>query len=231
MSSILPKGPVQRVEFFESREDDWQTNAVAIGTTSAAVTALQAKVTAAREAYNQQQLAFAQAKAATQTFKDAVATMTSAGVEIIKQVKAKAATGGNVVYTLALLPVPATPTPVPPPGTPTDFTATLRADGSLTLAWTCPNPARGRGTIYQVSRRAGGAGVAGEAGPFTPLGTTGTKIFHDTTLPAGAASAGGVTYRVVAVRSTVTGTPAQFTVNFGVSGETATVAQGPRLAA
>jgi hypothetical protein len=225
MSSILPKNAIDRVEFFEAREDDWQTSAVQIGTTSAAVTSLTGKVTAAREAYNQQQLAFAQSKAATQAFKDAAAAMTTAGVEIIKQVKAKAATGGNAIYTLALLPVPATPTPLPPPGTPSDFTASLNPDGSLKLKWKCANPAGASGTVYQVSRRTGGTGS------FAVVGVSGARNFVDATVPAGVAA---VTYQVTAVRSTAVGVAAQFIVNFGVGGSgeaTASVAQAPKLAA
>ena len=150
--------------------------------------------------------------------------MTLAGTEIIKAVKAKAATGGNAVYTLALLPVPATPTPVPPPGTPTDFVAALNPDGSLKLRWKCANPAGSSGTIYQVSRRVG-------TGGFAALGGTGLRSFDDPTVPAGVAA---VTYQVQAVRSTAAGVPAQFLVNFGVtgSGESfASVASAPKLAA
>jgi len=227
MSKILPEGAIRRVEFFETREADWQTSATLIGTTSAAVTALTAKVTAAREAFNAQQLAFAQAKAATQAFRDAERAMTLAGTEIIKQVKAKAATGGNAVYTLALLPVPATPAPLPPPGTPSDFTAALNPDGSLKLRWKCANPAGSGGTIYQVSRKVG----TGAGGAFAVIGGSGTKTFVDATCPAGVPA---VTYQVVAVRSTASGTPAQFLVNFGVApgGEAvAAVAASPKLAA
>ena len=225
MSKILPQGAVDRVEFFETRQDDWQTSAVAIGTTSAAVTALTAKVTGARAAYDAQQLAFAQARAATQNFRDAVAAMTVAGTEIIKQVKAKAATGGNAIYTLALLPVPATPAPLPPPGTPSDFAATLNPDGSLTLKWKCANPPGSGGTIYQLSRRTGNTGA------FTAVGGTGKRSFDDPTVPAGVAC---VTYRVQAARSTAAGIAAEFTVNFGCApagGAVATIAGVPKLAA
>jgi hypothetical protein len=211
MSKILPQGAVDRVAWFEAHTADWQTNAVAIGTTTTAVTALTTRVTAARAAFDAQQLAFEQAKAATQNFKDAVAAMTVAGAEIIKQVKAKAASGGNAVYTLALLPVPATPAPVPPPGTPTDFSATLNPDGSLKLRWKCANPANASGTIYQVSRKVGSGG----AGSFSIIGGCGTRTFDDPTVPAGVAS---VTYQVQAVRSTAAGVAAQFVVNFGVGG-------------
>ena len=223
MSKILPEGAIRRVEFFETREADWQTSATLIGTTSAAVTALTAKVTAAREAFNAQQLAFAQAKAATQAFRDAERAMTLAGTEIIKQVKARAATGGNAIYTLALLPVPATPAPLPPPGTPSDFTAALNPDGSLKLRWKCANPAGAGGTIYQVSRKVGTAA-------FSVIGGSGNKIFVDAICPAGVPA---VTYQVQAVRSTAGGTPAQFIVNFGVTGagEATAGVTGPKLAA
>lgn len=228
MSKILPQGAVDRVAWFEAHTADWQANAVAIGTTTTAVTALTTKVTAARAAFDAQQLAFEQAKAATQNFKDAVAAMTSAGTEIIKQVKARAATGGNAIYTLALLPVPATPAPLPPPGTPTDFTASLNPDGSLKLRWKCANPAGSSGTMYQVSRKVGAGGA------FAVVGGSGTKSFLDATVPAGAAAAGGVTYQVQAVRSTAAGVAAQFVVNFGVGGSgeaMAVVAGAPKLAA
>jgi hypothetical protein len=220
MSKILPQGAVDRVAWFEAHTADWQTNAVAIGTTTTAVTALTTKVTAARAAYDAQQLAFEQAKAATQNFKDAVAAMTTAGAEIIKQVKARAASGGNAIYTLALLPVPAIPAPLPPPGTPTDFAVTLKPDGSLKLRWKCANPAGSSGTMYQVQRKVGGAGG------FIALGGTGTRTFEDATVPAGVAS---VTYQVQAVRSTAAGVPAQFLVNFGVggSGEAMAMVAGP----
>lgn len=224
MSKILPEGAVAKVAFFENHNPVWQSVAAGIGTTPGAVTALQTKTLAARNAYNAQQLLLDQAKAATQTFNDAVAAMTRAGSDIIKQVKAKAATDGNAVYTLALLPVPATPAPLPPPGTPTDFAAALNPDGSLTLRWKCANPAGSSGTIYQLARSVGD-------GPFAAVGGTGTKTFVDNTLPAGAAT---VTYQVQAVRSTAAGTAAQFLVRFGVSGAgetTASVVTAPKLAA
>jgi hypothetical protein len=225
MSNILPRTALAKVEFFENHDPTWATNAVAIGTTAAAVTALTTKTTAARAAFNAQQLAQEQAKAATQTFKDAVAAMTGAGTDIIKQVKAKAATDGNSIYTLALLPVPAIPAPIPAPGTPTNFIVELSQGGALTLRWKCANPAGSQGTMYQVSRR------VGTTGAFNVVGASGTKQFLDDTVPAGVAS---VTYRIVAIRSTAQGAEALFTVNFGVSGAgemIASVVSAPKLAA
>ncbi|HYE18082.1 MAG TPA: hypothetical protein VEA69_06545, partial [Tepidisphaeraceae bacterium] len=55
-------------------------------------------------------------------------------------------------------------------------------------------------------------GGAGGQGGFVPLGTVGAKSFVDATLPAGAA---GVTYEIRAVRSTATGSAAQFPVSIG----------------
>ena len=226
MSKILPQGAVERVEWFENHNAAWSSNAVAIGTSAAAVASLTTKTTAARSAFNAQQLAFENAKAATQTFKDAVRAMTDAGSDIIKQVKAKAATDGNTVYTLALIPVPATPTPLPPPGTPSDFRVELNPDGSLKLRWKCVNPPGSSGTIYQVSRRTGSAGA------FSVVGATGAKNFLDPTVPAGTPA---VTYQVQAVRSTSNGVAAQFTVNFGVGGTgemtAMVVTSSPKLAA
>ena len=226
-NSILPTNRVDRITFFENHNPTWQTNAVAIGTTTSAVTALTTKTTAARAAYNAHVLAQEQAKAATQAYYSAVAAMTNDGTAIIKQVKAKAAVDGNSIYTLALLPIPATPTPVPPPGTPTDFKATLETDGSIELTWKCPNPPGAAGTTYQISRR------TGATGDFVMLTTVGSRSFIDPTIPAGTPT---VTYRIQALRSTAIGSAAFFIVNFGVApgGEmTASVVdvEAPKLAA
>ncbi|MDB5321714.1 MAG: hypothetical protein JWN40_3345 [Phycisphaerales bacterium] len=187
--SILPSIRIDRVTFVENHTATWQTEATAIGTSTSAVTALTTKAVTARAAYNAHILAQAQAKAATQVFYDAVAAMTTDATAIIRQVKAKAALSGNSIYTLALLPIPATPTPVPPPGTPTDFRVALQSDGSLQLKWKCPNPAGSGGTTYQVSRK------TGTTGDFIMLTTVGARSFTDPTIPAGTPS---VTYRVQA---------------------------------
>lgn len=62
-------------------------------------------------------------------------------------------------------------------------------------------------------KRAGGSGI-------------GVKTFLDETLPTGSAP---VTYKITAVRSTARGNPAQFTVNFGVGGQTVTIVEGESL--
>lgn len=218
---ILPIPRVDRITFFENHNDTWEASAGALGTSTAAVAQLAAKTSAARAAYNAHLLAQEQARAATQAYHAAVADMTADGSAIIQQVKAKAALEGNSIYTLALLPIPATPAPLPPPGTPADFKAALRTDGSLDLAWRCPNPTGSGGTTYQVSRK------DGASGQFNTLMTVGTRRFNDATLPAGTPS---VTYKVQALRSTAIGSPAYFIVNLGVASGART-GQSPKLAA
>jgi hypothetical protein len=147
--------------------------------------------------------------------------MATAGANIIKQIRAKAATAGDSVYALAQIPAPATPTPRPAPGTPSNFTVDLNGNGALHLAWKCGNPAGSSGTLYQVWRK-----TAADA-DFVYLGGSGTRDFIDDTLPAGSMQ---VTYQIQGVRSTAVGPWAQFNVNFGVSSGgtiTATIEETP----
>jgi hypothetical protein len=224
--AIVPQTNEGKINFFQSKNDPWSTNAVAIGTSAAAVTALATKVTTAQAKLAAQVAAQEAARSATAEFNAAVRDMAVAGSDIIKQIRAKAATDGDSVYILAQIPAPATPSPVPAPGTPTDFSATLNPDGSLSLKWKCPNPARSTGTIYQISRRSGATAA------FVAVGGSGARTFIDAGVPAGVAS---VTYQIVAVRSTAIGVAAQFIVNFGTGagGETmaSVVESAPKLAA
>jgi hypothetical protein len=223
--SLIPDTINGTIDYLESKVEPWTTNATAIGTTSAAVTSMDAKLTTAREKLANQVAAQEQAKNATAELKAAIRDLRRAGSDIVKQIRAKAATAGDGVYFLAQIPAPALPAPIPPPGTPTDFAVTLNPDGSLKLRWKCANPAGSQGTVYQLSRR------IGEAGPFFVVGVTGSRSFVDTSVPAGTA---GMTYQVIAVRSSAVGVAAQFTVNFGCApgGEAvASIVQAPKLAA
>lgn len=225
--SVVPKEIVARIQFYEDHESPWLINATGIGTTAAEITALTTKISAARAAYDAQQAAKNAAKDATLALRLAVAAMSNAGSDVIKKIRAKAATDGDNVYVLASIPAPAAPSPVPPPGTPSDFVVTLNPVGSLKLRWKCANPAGSVGTVYQLARRIGASGA------FTAVGVSGTRSFEDATVPAGSAS---VTYQITAVRSTSVGVAAQFTVNFGIGGGgemTASVVEAfaPKLAA
>lgn len=218
--ALIPDSKVGKIEFCENHVSPWTTNAVAIGTTPAAVTDWSTKTAAARAAYVAQQAAQSAAKDATTDLNVALDALMIATSSIIKQVRAKADMSGNSVYSLASLPVPPTPTPVPAPGTPTDFKVELFVDGSLKLAWKCTNPTGAQGTIYQVWRR-----VTADS-EFTYLGGSGTKDFIDQTIPTGASQ---ITYQIQAVRSSAVGNWAQFNVNFGTTAAgtvTASVSDG-----
>jgi hypothetical protein len=225
---IVPEKALDKISYFENHQAVWSSNAVALGTTAAKCTSLTTKTTAARAAYNAQQLAQEQARVATNAFNNAVRAMALQGSDIIQDIKHQALTGGDAIYNLALIPPPAVPSPVPPPGMPTDFTAALNPDGTLTLKWKCTNPPGSSGTIYQVARK------VGNVGDFQMIGGSGTRSFIDATLPAGNAS---VTYRIIATRSTAAGTANQFTVSFGVGGggemmaSVASAGGAPRMAA
>lgn len=226
MGSVLPKNMLDRVQWCENHLATFTTNATAIGTSSAAVTALGTLTSTARAAFDAQQVAQDAAKDATGDFHIAVDAMTNGAADIVRQIKAKAAIAGDSIYTLASIPIPAPPSPVGPPGTPTDFKASLNPDGSLNLAWKCVNPAGSQGTTYQVYRKLSGEGA------FTFIGATGTRTFLDDTVPSTGAP---INYQIVALRSTATGTAAVFVVNFGVDGGSgvmsASVLQAPKLAA
>jgi len=223
--SLIPNTKSAKIAFFNSKIAPWTTNATAIGTTAGAVTALEALVTDAQTKLDAQVAAEQAAKTATMTSNNGVDAMVTAGSDIIKAIRAKAATAGISVYELAQIPDPATPTPVTTLGQPSDFNVGLGADGALTLKWKCSSP-RASGVIYQVWRR------IGNASDFSYLGGTGAKSFVDDTLPAGSSS---MVYKLQAVRSTATGPWATFTVlvGMGSSGMTASVAPstGAKLAA
>jgi hypothetical protein len=214
--SVLPQGKISKVEFCETHNTLWNTNATAIGTTTTAITDLTTKTTAARAAFNAQKIAQDDAKAATLAFNLAVVAMTNAVSDVIKSIKTKAATAGDSVYTLANIPAPANPGPVGELGTPNKFTVALEVNGALTLKWKNTNPKSASGTVYQVFRR-----VTAD-GPFEYLGGVGSKKFVDETVPAGSSQ---VTYQIQAVRSSGVGPWAQYNVNFGVGGST-TVTEG-----
>lgn len=210
--AVLPNDKVGKIEFCENHTTPWSANAVAIGTTTTAVTDLTTKTTAARSAYNAQQAAQLAAKAATNTYNMAVTAMASAAQAIIDQVRVKAFTAGNSVYSLAEIPVPATPSPIGPLGKPSDFTVTLEQTGALNLKWKCTNPVGASGTVYQIWRRIAPPGATAE---FVYVGGVGDKRYTDNDVPAGSAQ---VQYQIQAVRSTSVGPFALFIVNFGAGG-------------
>lgn len=213
--AMVPTKIPQKIAWFQSREANWTTNAVAIGLSTSEMTTMSAKIAAAVDALAAQEAAKNAQKSATVALYEAANLLGDYGADLIKKIRAKAGqVGGDSVYVLADVPPPATPSPVGPPGTPSDFKAALTPDGALDLSWKCVNPSGG--TIYQVWRR------LGLSGDFDYLGGSGGREFTDTDLPAGTAIA---TYRIQAVRTTAFGVAAQFIVNFGVDGGTMSITQ------
>lgn len=215
MGTIVPDSNTGKLTFYEAHFSPWTANAVAIGLTPEAVTALGTKIDASRTAYDNMIAQRNAAKAATQNFYDTVIDMHAspgAGADMIAAIKNFAQTTDNPqVYTLAEIPPPATPAPAPAPGRPYRFEVELRPLGSIALGWKCDNPRGVYGTLYEVRRR------IGTAGEFVLIGSSGEKSFVDETLPSDAGAAeGGVTYAITAVRSTVRGIEGVVTVNFGV---------------
>lgn len=204
---VMPDKKVEKLGFCEAHVEPWTDNAVAIGSSAPAVADFSTKTTAARAAYVAKQAAEEAVRNANANFDLALLAATTAAADIIKQVRAKAATAGNSTYTLASLPIPATPGPIGPPGTPEGLKVALNPDGSLKLTFKCPNPAGSTGTLYHVFRSATGA-----SDDYDFVGGAGEKKFTDSTVPSGTSI---VYYKIQAVRTTAIGVAGEFIVRFG----------------
>jgi len=228
--SVVPKKPIDKVQFYEDHIAPFTTNATAIGIVTADATDLDAKATAARAAYDAQQVARQAAKTATESFYNALSALSITGAAVLKKIRAKAELTANPnVYTLAQIPAPATPSARPAPGKPTDLKVELDGNGALLLSWKCPNPSGAPGTIYQIYRA-----IGAEVENFAYLGGAGSRKFTDSTVPAGATR---LTYQIQAARSTAVGPWATFVVSFGTGAgggmtvASVTLGAAPKLAA
>lgn len=207
----VPKPIPAFVTFMTTHGPKFKLNAVALGMTVAQGTAydsLASKVRTAYDARNAAEQAFKNAVLTLKAACDEGRTMTGNLIRIIDGF-ASNAPDPTVVYTLADIAPPSSPTPVGSPGKPSDFVVGLDETGALNLSWKCANPPGCTGVIYEVRRR------VGPTGAFGYIGASGTRTFVDDTLPAGSAT---VTYQLTAIRSTARGPAAQFTVNFGIEG-------------
>jgi hypothetical protein len=150
--------------------------------------------------------------AATQVVSDAYVALREEASDVVNLIRtfAENSSDPTVVYNLAQIPPPASPTPIPPPGQPTDMKITLDPDGDLTLRWKCTNPPGASGTSYIVRRK-----VPGQT-TWEFIGVTGSKKFTDSTLVAGP---DWVQYQVQGQRSDLPG-PVSDTllVSFGQAG-------------
>ena len=214
--SVVPKNPVERVQFYEDHISPLTANVTAIGLSSAEVTDLSTNTAAARTAYDAQQAAVQSMKSATEAFHNAIRAMSVAGDAAIAKIRGKALTTGNPnVYVLAQIPAPKTPAWPGNPGKPFDFTVEIGTTGDLNLKWKNSNAS---GAVYQIFRRLGGTGE------FTYLGGVGMKKFTDSAVPAGTPQ---VQYQIQAVRSTGLSEWALYVVNLGSGANAlATVTEG-----
>jgi hypothetical protein len=189
----------------------WSAAGGDIGMSDGQASDFAAKSAAAASALSAQVAAIQAARAATLAASDAFRDLRRAAGDGVRTIRAFAELQPkpSVVYTLAQIPAPASPSPAPPPGKPFQLVVGLLDTGALHLRWKCQNPANTGGTVYEVMRR------TGSSGPFTYVGAVGLKKFTDESVPSGVAN---VQYQITAVRSTVRGLPAQFNINFGTGG-------------
>ena len=209
---ILPDTRTGKLMFFRTRLPVWDENRDLIGLDPAEIAELEARTEAARAACDAAYAARQTAQSATLAWHAKAAQLAEYGSNLIQKIKATASSaGGTSVYTAALIPPPADPSPLGEPGTPTGFRVQLYdGSGALKLTWKCKHPAGSQGTLYAIRRSVNN-------GNFVFLDTVGKKKFVDDTLPPGSAN---VVYEITAVRSTRRGQPARFNVNLGVAGGT-----------
>lgn len=230
---ILPETIIGQIEFCEAHVTGWAATPTGIGLTAAQVTTLTTLTTNARKSFGDANIARVAAKAATTRLHTDARAMKSQAADLIRQIKAFAelqAVPGNI-YAAAQIPAPTPPTPMPAPGKPTDFTVTLNADGSITLAWAAENAAASTGAFFAISRKLPGmntfVGIGGAPGSTAEVRRA---SFTDSTIPATAAAA-GAQYIVQGFRGTRAGESSDAViVQFGL-GEGGQMVAGIRMAA
>jgi hypothetical protein len=205
---IVPENVQPRIAWYRAHLAPWAEHAAELGLPAEQVALLEDKVALAAEQLARQRAAHEAAKTATASLHEAMTQLSELGSKMIQTIRARAANDGQGVYSKAMIPAPAAPSPIAVPGTPTKFTFHLRQVGDIDLRWKCPNPKGSEGTMYEIKRQLGN-------GPFVIVGIVGKKRFYDDTVPAGTAR---VTYRVTAFRSTRRGECANFTIFLGVDG-------------
>lgn len=206
--ATYPRDQAKLYTWAKVHAEAWAQDPAAIGVTPAAIAQyasivdeFQAKATAARAAR-------AEAIAATQASVHAKRAMRDATSDLVKVIRAYAATSGDdAVLNRALLPAIAAAAPIAAPGPCTGFRIDLNGDGSLTIGWTAKHPAGSDRVVYLVQRQ-----LPGEEA-WTLLGASGEKSYTDDTLPQGVT---GATYTVTAQRGRVKGAASiPIVVSFG----------------
>src|SRR5215218_10373436 len=99
---LVPEDNVGRIEFYETHLSRWAERAAEIGTTEADVAELQGLADEARSAMIAQHRAQSTAQSATLRVNMAIEALARKGSNVVQQIRAKAATDGNAVYSLAI---------------------------------------------------------------------------------------------------------------------------------
>ncbi len=216
---LTPDTKIGKIEFCEAHVADWTANSVAMGSSVVEVGAWSAQVTDARAALAASEAADLAARNALNELNTIIDSMMDKTAAIIGQVRSRSKLIGNTAWTLASLPVPATPTPAGAPGIPYGFKVKLSNIGAIEFKWKNTD---GRGSVYAIYRALDGSGV------FTNLGGTNLKRFTDSTVPEGTSS---IVYRVQAIRSTGTSDWGILNVAFGGGASGMFVTEGKPLKA
>jgi hypothetical protein len=210
MSTNLPRTIPELIDWSNVHGPLWVLNGTQIGLSTAQTTVLTGLISAFVKANSDAQIAREASKAATMTLKNAMDSLEATAGNYINTIKSFAETTHNpAVYSLAQITPDSPRGVVPEPVAPTQFGATINADGSLTINWKVAQPAGVNGVIYTVLRR------FENTQPFTVISIppTSKKTFTDTTLPFGTDS---VQYVVQPSRGSVAGPLSNtFTVQFG----------------
>lgn len=191
----------------------WTTNATQINLTPAQATAFASLVTNLNKANADTEIARTASKDATMGLQNAIDAARGLASIYVSTIKNYAESTHNPnVYALGGVSPNSPPGTAPLPVAPTEFTAGVNPDGSLTIKWKASQPLGVSGVTYLVSRRINGA-----EGPYTFVSSEGSnKSFTDTTLPVGVDK---VEYIVQPKRGMSFGPQSNvFTVQFGSVG-------------
>lgn len=185
MAEVLPNSRRDTIEFFRVHLPDWEKDPSAIGLSPALVAALSARVAAADAARAAADTAASAARSATAAFHQEADAMRRLGADLLKTIKAYAATEDDPgVYATARVPPPARGGPGRPPERPIEPRASVNGLGHIRLAW---KGARKGGVQFLIERRM--TPLAGPPGPWAFVGLSAAGRFTDRSVPRGFASA------------------------------------------
>lgn len=223
--AIVPTRIPEYINWATLHAAQWKNNAAALGIATGDAAQYEADIVKLAGQYAAQLEAEANFRAAVETTRQLITDTRRETADLIRTIRGTAANSDDptAVYTLALIPTPAAPSPVPPPAQPSDVKVGIDIDsGAMVLSWKASNPSNGAGTSYIVKRK-----LAGESA-FTFVGVTGLKTFTDDTLPAGTDS---VSYQINGQRGNVSGPTRAVTVNVGVDNSGQMAVRSVKMAA